>query len=175
LLDRIVVIDHDGNVFGHVVEGPGNFPKTIGPAFKFDGSKVAFNAPFERFVVTMQDVSIRRIVVIGHDGNVFGHDVTGNTIGPAFKFDGSKVAFNAPAERFVVTVQAARIVVIDHDGNVFGHAVTGKTIGPAFKFDGSKVAFNAPSERFVLQFGTDLILVITNRGDVFGHAMQFSP
>src|SRR5262245_21081182 len=90
----------DGNVFGHEVTG-----KTIGQAFKFDGSKVAFNAPAERFVVTMGN----RIVVIAQDGNVFGHDVgiaglARNTIGQAFKFDGSKVAFNAPAERFVVTV-----------------------------------------------------------------------
>jgi hypothetical protein len=121
-----------------------------------------------------------RIVVIDHDGNVFGHvvDVANGgfptTIGPAFKFDGSKVAFNAPAERFVVTVGAVLIVVIDHDGNVFGHVVTENTIGPAFKFDGSKVAFNAPAERFVLTLGNDVILVITNRGDVFGHAMQLS-
>jgi hypothetical protein len=124
LLDRIVVIDHDGNVFGHVVDvANGGFPTTIGPAFKFDGSKVAFNAPFERFVVTMQNQSIRRIVVIGHDGNVFGHDVRGNTIGPAFKFDGSKVAFNAPAERFVLTLGNDVILVITNRGDVFGHAM----------------------------------------------------
>jgi hypothetical protein len=79
-------------------------------------------------------------------GNVFGHDVTGNTIGQAFKFDGSKVAFNAPAERFVVTLGDRKIVVIAQDGNVFGHDVTGRTIGQAFKFNGSKVAFNAPAK-----------------------------
>src|SRR5262245_21679459 len=86
----------------------------------------------------------------------------------AFKFSGSKVAYNAPAERFVVTVGDQSIVVIAQAGKVCGHDVRGKTTGPAFKFNGSKVAFNGPVDRFVVMLGPRTA-VITNVGDVFGH------
>ncbi|MGW2014390.1 hypothetical protein, partial [Streptomyces sp. NPDC001927] len=136
---------------------------TVGPAFKFGGSNVAFNGPIDRFVVTMGN----RIIVTTQDGGVFGHDINGNTVGPAFKFGGSNVAFNGPIDRFVVTM-GNRIIVITKDGGVFGHDINGNTVGPPFAFGGSKVAFNGAFDRFVVTMG-NRIMVITQDGGVFGH------
>jgi Cysteine-rich secretory protein family len=91
---------------------------TMAFAFKFDGSKVAFNRDLDRFVVTMGN----RVIVITWDGDVFGHDVAGNTIGEAFKFGGSKVAFNRELDRFVVTM-GSRTIVMTKDGDVWGHDI----------------------------------------------------
>jgi hypothetical protein len=93
--NRIFVILNDGRVFGHDFVGD-----TIGPAFQFDGPPVAAN-PWDKWVLmvkgnvvssTAQGFPVRgdRILVIVHDptgtahGRVFGHDITGNTIGPPF-------------------------------------------------------------------------------------------
>ena len=127
-----------------------------------DAFPVAFNA-HDRFLVTAGG----RIVVITQDGSVFGHDVNGTTVGPAFAFDGSKVAFNGPADRFVVA-SGNRLVVITQDGSVFGHDVSGTTIGSPFPFRGSKVAFNGPADRFVAAMA-DLLLVTTYTGGAFAH------
>lgn len=45
-----------------------------------------------------------RIAVLTQSGDVFGHDVSGRDIGPAFKFTGSKAAFSGPIDRFVLTI-----------------------------------------------------------------------
>ncbi|MFE6068752.1 hypothetical protein, partial [Streptomyces sp. NPDC056525] len=82
-----------------------------------------------------------RIIVTTQNGGVFGHDITGNTVGPGFAFGGSKVAFNGAVDRFVVTM-GNRIIVTTQNGGVFGHDITGNTVGPGFAFGGSKVAFN---------------------------------
>jgi hypothetical protein len=72
-----------------------------------------------------------RILVITNSGAVFGHDLTGTKIGPAFRLAGPPVAFN-PQDHFVVTM-GNRILVIVNDGHVFGHDLAGTTIGPAFQ------------------------------------------
>ena len=120
--NRLIVITQNGSVFGHDVTG-----NTVGGAFGFGGSKVAFNGPADRFVLKMGN----RLIVITQNGSVFGHDVTGNTVGGAFGFGGSKVAFNGPADRFVLTM-GNRIIVTRQDGAAFGHDVAGNTVGPAF-------------------------------------------
>lgn len=76
-----------------------------------------------------------RIIVITETGGVFGHDVTGNTVGPAFAFGGSKVAFNGAFDRFVFTM-GIRIIVTTQDGGVWAHDINGTTVGPAFPTGG---------------------------------------
>jgi hypothetical protein len=51
---------------------------TIGQAFKFAGSNVAYNGDSDRFVVTMGN----RIIVARRDGGVFGHDMSGASANP---------------------------------------------------------------------------------------------
>ncbi|MFF9016380.1 hypothetical protein ACF09C_25850, partial [Streptomyces sp. NPDC014870] len=72
-----------------------------------------------------------RIIVITHDGRVFGHDINGNTVGQGFAFSGSKVAFNGAFDRFVVTA-GNRIIVTTQDGGVWAHDINGTTVGPGF-------------------------------------------
>ncbi|MFF5369691.1 hypothetical protein, partial [Streptomyces sp. NPDC013187] len=127
------------------------------------GSKVAFNGSVDRFVVTMGN----RIIVITQNGGVFGHDINGNTVGPAFAFGGSKVAFNGSVDRFVVTM-GNRIIVITQNGGVFGHDINGNTVGLAFAFGGSKVAVNGTFDRFVVTTG-NRIIVTTQDGGVWAH------
>ncbi|MFE6061995.1 hypothetical protein [Streptomyces sp. NPDC056431] len=124
---------------------------------------VAFNGAFDRFVVTMGN----RIIVTTQNGGVFGHDITGNTVGPGFAFGGSKVAFNGAVDRFVVTM-GNRIIVTTQNGGVFGHDITGNTVGPGFAFGGSKVAFNGAVDRFVVTMG-NRIIVTTQDGGVWAH------
>jgi hypothetical protein len=126
------------------------------------GNKIAFN-PQDRFVVTMGD----KLIVTTQNGDVFGHDVSGHRSGEAFKFTGSKAAFNGPVDRFVVTI-GDKLMVITQNGDVFGHNVAGRNISPPFKFTGSKAAFNGPVDQFVVTMG-DKLMVITQNGDAFGH------
>ncbi|MET9343196.1 hypothetical protein [Nonomuraea sp. NPDC003804] len=132
---------------------------------------VAFNGPVDRFVV-VHDIGLGgQIIVITESGDVWGHDLQGNAIGPGFKFDGAKVAFNGPVDRFVVT-KDDRIFVITESGDVWGHEIAGRTIGPGFKFDGARVAFNGPVDRFVVTSGLkndNRMFVITESGDVWSH------
>jgi hypothetical protein len=104
------------------------------------------------------------LIVTTQNGDVFGHDVTGRTIGAPFKFDGSKAAFNA-VDRFVVTI-GNKLIVCTQNGDVFGHDVSGHSIGPPFKFTGSRMAFN-PQDRFVVTVGNTMI-VTTQSGPAFG-------
>jgi hypothetical protein len=126
-------------------------------------NKIAFN-PQDRFVVTIGN----QLIVTTKNGDVFGHDLTGRDIGPAFAFTGAKAAFN-PGDRFVVTI-GNQLIVTTQNGDTFGHEVSGRNIGPAFKFTGAKAAFN-PGDRFVVTIGNQLI-VITQNGDAFGHEVS---
>jgi hypothetical protein len=71
-----------------------------------------------------------RLVVVTQSGDVFGHDVSGRDVGPAFKFGGSKVA-SQPQDRFVVAM-GDKLIVTTQNGDAFGHEVSGRDIGPAF-------------------------------------------
>jgi hypothetical protein len=168
---RVVVIRRDGGVFGHDVTMTSVNRFTVGNAFAFQGSPVAFNGDDDRFVVTMG----HRIIVIRRDGNVWGHEVSGNVVGDPFPFDGSRVAFNGDDDRFVVATDH-RIIVIRRDGLVLGHDVSGRSIGDPFPFQGSRVAFNGDLDRFVLFTRSsdrasqpDRIVVIRRDGLQFGH------
>ena len=100
-----------------------------------------------------------RILVILNDGRVFGHDLAGSNIGPAFRLAGPPVAFK-PEDRWVVTM-GNRILVILNDGRVFGHDLANNNIGPAFQLAGPPVAFK-PEDRWVVTMG-NRILVIQRR------------
>ncbi len=126
-------------------------------------NKVAFNQQ-DRFVVALGG----RIVVTTRDGSVFGHDVSGRTIGDGFQFSGSRAAFN-PQDRFVVAI-GNTLMITTQNGDVFGNEVSGRDVGSPFKFTGSKAAFN-PQDRFVVTIGNKLI-VTTQNGDVFGHEVS---
>ena len=156
---RIIVITGDGDAFGHDTT-----EDSVGPAFKFTGSKVAFNGVEDRYVYTMGNT----IVVTRQDGGTFGHIVQGRDIGAPFAFRGSRVAFN-PGDHFVFTV-GEKIVVTTRDGGAFGHDVIGGHIFDAFAFAGSRVAFN-PQDRFVVAIGSH-IYVITTNGAVFRHDIR---
>jgi hypothetical protein len=156
--NTLIVTTQNGDVFGLDLTG-----QRIGEAFKFSGSKAAFNHEQDRFVVTMGN----KLIVLTQNGDVFGHDVSGRDIGAPFKFSGSKAAFNHEQDRFVVTM-GNKLIVITRNGDVFGHDVSGRDIGAPFKFSGSKAAFNHEQDRFVVTMGNKLI-VITQNGDVFGH------
>ena len=95
-------------------------------------NKVGFN-PQDRFLVTIGN----KLVVTTQNGDVFGHEVANRDIGPAFKFTGSKAAFNGPQDRFVVTI-GNTLIVITKDGDVFGHEVSNNDVGQPFKFTGTK-------------------------------------
>jgi hypothetical protein len=125
-------------------------------------TRVAFN-PQDKWVVTMGG----RILVIVNGGGVFGHDIAGNTIGPAFQLAGPPVAFN-PQDKWVVTM-GNRVLVIVNGGGVFKHDFAGNTIGPATQLTGPPVAFN-PQDKWVVTMG-NRILVIVNNGAVFGHVL----
>ena len=77
-----------------------------------------------------------KLIIITQNGDVFGHDVSGRNIGPAFKFTGSKAAFNGPVDRFVVT-NGNRLIVTTQNGDAFGHDVSGRDIGPPFPMNRS--------------------------------------
>ena len=72
-----------------------------------------------------------RILVILNTGAVFAHDITGNTIGPAFQVTGPRVAFN-PVDKWVITMDN-RILVITNSGLVFAHDITGNMISSVFQ------------------------------------------
>ncbi len=122
---------------------------------------IAHNAA-DRFVVTIGNT----LVVTTQNGDVFGHDVSGRTIGPAFKFGGAKAAFN-PGDRFVVTI-GNTLVVTTQNGDAFGHNVSGRTIGPAFQLnpvDLSKFTFasdisNENRNRLIDRHTTALVSVL---------------
>ena len=79
-------------------------------------NKVAFN-PQDRFLITIGNT----LTVTTRNGDVFGLDMSGHSIGEAFKFSGSKAAFN-PQDRFVVTI-GNLLIVTTQNGDVFGHEV----------------------------------------------------
>ena len=56
-------------------------------------------------------------------GDVFGHEVSGHSVGAPFKFTGSKVAFNGPVDRFVMTM-GNMVLVTTQNGDAFGHDVS---------------------------------------------------
>ncbi|MET9242830.1 hypothetical protein [Nonomuraea sp. NPDC003709] len=135
---------------------------------------VAFNGPVDRFVVT-SNLGSGQIIVITQSGDVWGHNLAGNAnaVGQGFKFEGARVAFNGPVDRFVVT-KDDRIFVITQSGDVWGHKFNGSKIDPSFKYGGAKVAINGPVDRFVVASGLkndDRMFVITQSGDVWSHAI----
>ncbi|MFB9530384.1 hypothetical protein [Nonomuraea roseola] len=164
--DRMFVITQSGDVWGHEFTG-----NNVGPGIKLGGAKVAFNGPVDRFVVASGLMNHDRIYVFTQSGDVWGHEITGNNVGPGIKLGGAKVAFNGPVDRFVVTM-GTRIIVVTQSGDVWGHEIdqggTGNTIKPGFKFGGAKVAFNGPVDRFVVT-SDNRIVVIREDGDVWGH------
>src|SRR5439155_125869 len=87
---------------------------------------VAFN-PQDKFVVTM---GTRIFVLNGPAGQIFAHEITGNTIGHAVQLAGARVAFN-PQDKFVVVMGNRVFVLNGPAGQVFAHEITGNTIGPA--------------------------------------------
>jgi hypothetical protein len=135
--------------------GPGPVPVPV-------PNRMAFN-PQDKFVVVLGS---RALVLNGPAGQVFAHEITGNTIGPVVGLTGARVAFN-PQDKFVV-VMGNRILVLNGPaGQVFAHEITGNTIGPVVGLTGAKVAFN-PQDKFVMVIG-NRIFVIDNAGRVFAH------
>ena len=103
----------------------------VGSPFAFQGWPVALNGDDDRFVVA----TTHRIILIRHDGLVFGHDVSDRSIGNPFPFQGSRVTFNGDLDRFVLfsrspdrAAQPDRLVVVRRDGPQFGHDVSDTTI-----------------------------------------------
>ena len=158
--NTFVVATENGDVFGLDLSG-----SRIGDAFKFAGSKAAFNHQQDRFVVTMGGT----LIVITQDGDVFGHDVSNRHVGQPFKFSGSRAAFNHQQDRFVLTM-GNKLIVITRDGAVFGHDVSNRNVGQPFKFTGSRAAFN-PQDRFVVTMA-NLLVITTRNGDAFGHTVS---
>jgi hypothetical protein len=105
-----------------------------------------------------------RLIVIRQDGLVFGADVVGTNIQPAFQFTGAPIGFN-PEDRFMVAI-GNTLVVIRQDGLVFGADVVGRDIQPVFQFTGAPMGFN-PEDRFMVAQDNSLI-VIRLDGLVFG-------
>jgi hypothetical protein len=91
-------------------------------------------------------------------GQVFAHDVDGDTIKAPFRL-GVGVAAN-PQDKHVVAM-GNRILVVTNDGQVFVHDVDGNTIKAPFRL-GVGVAAN-PQDKWVLAMG-NRILVVTNDG-----------
>jgi hypothetical protein len=104
---------------------------------------------------------------VGEDG-VFVHEVSGNTIAPAFRLGGPSVAAN-PQDEWVL-VMGTRVLVVTQAGEVFARDITGTTIGVPFQLGGPKVAAN-PQDKWLLAMGARL-LVITKSGDVFVHEVS---
>jgi len=63
------------------------------------------------------------LLVVTRSGDVFGHDVSGRNVGAAFKFTGSRVAFNGTLDRFVLTM-GRMVIVTTQNGDAFGHDVS---------------------------------------------------
>ena len=135
--NKLIVITQSGDVFGHDVVGRG-----VGDAFKFTGSRAAFNGPLDRFVVTTDN----KLIVITQGGDVFGHDIEGRHVRDPFKFTGSRAAFNGPQDQFVVTMDNM-LIVITQSGDVFGHDFVGRTVDDPFKFNGSEPRSTGPRTR----------------------------
>jgi hypothetical protein len=78
------------------------------------------------------------LVVITHDGNVFGADVLdgaliGKIVGTVFQFAGAKIGFN-PQDRFMVS-RGHTLIVVTGDGDVFGADVSDRSIGPVYQMN----------------------------------------
>jgi hypothetical protein len=71
--------------------------------------------------------------VTTQNGDVFGHDVSGRTIGPGFKFGGSRMAFN-PVDRFVVAM-GNTMIVTTQTGPAFGAELANRAFGPIFRLN----------------------------------------
>ena len=129
----------------------------------FETRKAALVAanPADKWVFTMGN----RIVVIVNTGQVFVHDVAGETVGNPFQLSGPAVAANPP-DKWVLPM-GNRILVILTDGRVFGHDISGTSVGPGFKLSGPPVAANPPDKR-VLIMG-NRIMVVLNDGRIFAH------
>ena len=78
---------------------------------------IGFNIQ-DRFMTTLGNT----LVVVTQDGNVFGADVAGNTVGPVFPFGGeAKIGFNIQ-DRFMMSLSDT-LVVVRQEGTVFGSQV----------------------------------------------------
>jgi hypothetical protein len=131
---------------------------------------IAFN-PQDKYLLALGNT----LAVVTTRGNVFGHEVVGRTLGPAFPFSGTLFPMSLPippVDRFTV-VMGNRIITSHKDGNIGFQSfdVAGRRINPGFMFTGAKVGFN-PNDRFMAVLGNRLV-VTTNEGNVFGHDVAF--
>ena len=132
---------------------------------------IAFN-PQDKYLLALGNT----LAVVITKGNVFGHEVTGRTLGPAFPFSGTVFPLGLgvpnPSDKFML-VMGNRIITSQKDGNIGFQRfdVGGRSINPGFMFTGAKVGFN-PNDRFMTVMGNRLI-VTTNEGNVFGHDVSF--
>ena len=163
---RILVITQDGQVFAHDVPDfmfiDSARHHTVDPARQLSGPPVAANQQ-DKYVFP----TARGLMVITQDGEVFGHDITADGIGPSFKYGGDTVAAR-PGDKWVLVLRE-NLIVITESGEVFCHPTTRDEVKPAFPVAGPPggVATN-PADRYV--FGTgNAIFVITTNGDVFAH------
>ena len=144
-------------------EGDGGRYALTFEARKPSPPRVAFN-PEDKFVVVMGN---RILVLNGPAGQVFAHEIAGNTIGPVVGLTGARVAFN-PQDKFVV-VMGNRILVLNGPaGQVFAHEIAGNTIGPVVGLTGARVAFN-PQDKFVVVMGNRILVLNGPAGQVFAH------
>ena len=82
------------------------------------------------------------LVSVAQDGNVFGSDVSGRSLGPVYQFSGAKIGYN-PQDRFMVSLGYTLAVVTEYN-NVFGSDVNGRNLEPVYQFNRSA---ESPSRR----------------------------
>jgi hypothetical protein len=116
--NRLAVIRRDGLVFGAEIFH-GAAIDSLKPVFQFSGAKIGFGG-LDRFMVSL---GLNPLVVVRHDGLVFGADVdvVGGSIQPVFQFSGAKIGYN-PEDKFMVA-SANLLIVVRKDGLVFGALV----------------------------------------------------
>jgi hypothetical protein len=107
------------------------------------------------------------LVVITDVGNVYGTDVDfdNHTLGPVYQFNGAKIGYNYPQDRFMM--QQDNYLLVTNNGNVYGAQVdvANQYIDPVSQLEVARIGYN-PQDRFMVATAGSLF-VITNTGNVY--------
>jgi hypothetical protein len=107
------------------------------------------------------------LVVITDVGNVYGTDVDfdNHTLGPVYEFNGAKIGYNYPQDRFMM--QQDNYLLVTNNGNVYAAQVdvANHDVYPVSQLEVARIGYN-PQDRFMVATSGSLF-VITNTGDVY--------
>jgi hypothetical protein len=115
------------------------------------------------------------LVVITDAGNVYGADVNfnNNTLGPVYEFNGAKIGYNYPQDRFMM--QQNNTLLVTNNGNVYAAQVdvANQRVNPVYQPKAARIGYNSQDRFMVATAGS--MFVITNTGDVYCETTNGGP